>query len=151
MRRIRVYLILCVVVLNNQAFASNHMLLWPSNTVPSNTSHPNNNANTKNKSLTFPTYQASPTDTSSENQGKPSSNNMEMQQNRNNTVRGSRQDVMNMAGQIGNSYLQKLFNSTNKPAWLTRTDIGFDIQRFYKPVTFIETIQPILENDRDTV
>ena len=151
MQRICIYLILWIVILNNQAFASNHFLLWPSNTSSSPVSHSNNNVNPKNKSLTFPTYQASSTNTSSENKVKPASSNMETQRNQSNSVQGSRQDIINVAGQIGNSYLQKMFNSTNKPAWLTRTDIGFDIQRFYKPVTFIETIQPILENDRDTV
>lgn len=56
---------------------------------------------------------------------------------------GSTGEAENIITQAGNSYLNNIFNSTNRPEWLTRTDITYAIQYKNTPVTGIETIQPL--------
>ncbi len=63
---------------------------------------------------------------------------------------GSTKDAVGVAQQMGNSYLNNLFNSTNRPDWLTRTDINYGIQKGNTPVTGVETIQPLFENRWNT-
>lgn len=67
-----------------------------------------------------------------------------------NTTHGS-QDAVNLAGSMGNTLFNRLFNSINKPDWMTRTDISFNVQKYTKPVTSIETIQPIFRDQRNTL
>lgn len=50
-----------------------------------------------------------------------------------------------------NYYFNSLLNSTDQPAWLTRTDIFYDIQKKNTPVAGFETIQPLYECGRCTL
>lgn len=61
-------------------------------------------------------------------------------------VNGSTKEAVTTATQMGNSFLHNIFNSTNRPDWLTRTDINYDLQQKNTPVTSIETIQPLFQN-----
>lgn len=57
----------------------------------------------------------------------------------------------NPANLIENAYFNQLLNATNRPAWLNRTDITYDIQHNHVPVTGIETIQPLFLDAVNTV
>ena len=59
---------------------------------------------------------------------------------------GSTKEAADMVTQVGSSYLNNIFNSTNRPAWLTRTDITYAVQHNNTPVGGIETIQPLYED-----
>jgi hypothetical protein len=63
----------------------------------------------------------------------------------------SKQDALNWATQTGNSYLNNIFNSDNRPAWLTRTYLSYAIENKNTPVGEVETTQPIFENRWNTV
>lgn len=68
-----------------------------------------------------------------------------------NTPTSSSKDAANFITQQGTSYLNNVFNSTNRPGWLTRTDLTYAIQHNSTPVGGIETIQPIYETPWSTV
>ncbi len=52
-----------------------------------------------------------------------------------------------------NSYFNpnNIFNSTDQPAWVTRTDMFYDIQQKNTPVFGFETIQPLFDRCRNTL
>lgn len=56
---------------------------------------------------------------------------------------GSTREAADMVTQAGSSYFDSILNSTNRPGWLTRTDITYSIQQKNTPVSGIETIQPL--------
>lgn len=64
---------------------------------------------------------------------------------------GGSQDAANMATQVSNSFLNNIFNSTNRPAWLTRTDIDYSIAHNHTPTGSIETIQPFNDSIMNTL
>lgn len=63
----------------------------------------------------------------------------------------SKQDSINMVTQTGNSFLHNVFNSTNRPDWMTRTFFSYDIQAKNTPVGEVETTQPLFENRWNTL
>lgn len=61
------------------------------------------------------------------------------------------QNPVDLAKQVGNSYLNNVFNSTNRPAWMTRTFLSYAIENKNTPVGEVETTQPIFENYLNTI
>lgn len=59
---------------------------------------------------------------------------------------GNSQDGLIVASQFGNYYFNKLLNAMDRPAWFTRTDIFYNLQRKNKPISGAETIQPLYED-----
>lgn len=64
---------------------------------------------------------------------------------------GSTKEATAFVQQAGNSFLNRYLNSTSGPAWLSRTDIAYDLQAKNTPVTSIETIQPLYESNVSTI
>jgi len=63
----------------------------------------------------------------------------------------SKDQAADLVTQTGYSYLNNIFNSTNRPDWLTRTDITYAMQHNTTPVSAIESIQPIYQDIWSTV
>lgn len=63
---------------------------------------------------------------------------------------GSTQQALDLMLQSGNSFLHEIFNSTDKPGWLTRTDISYAMQHSFTPVSAVETIQPLFQDQLNT-
>lgn len=64
---------------------------------------------------------------------------------------GGQKEAAGMAKQAGNAYFTQLFNNMNRPAWMTRTDIGYDTFAKNTPFTYLETIQPLYETVTSTL
>lgn len=68
---------------------------------------------------------------------------------------GSTKEAANTLVQAGNSYTQSLFNeifnATDRPEWLKRTDITYSVQQKNTPVGSVETIQPIYFDCKNTL
>lgn len=64
---------------------------------------------------------------------------------------GNYEDGIAAANSFGNAYLNALLNAEDRPDWLRRTDLTYNIQRRFTPVWGIETIQPLFEDCWNTI
>lgn len=64
---------------------------------------------------------------------------------------GSTKEAADLASQAGQSYLNNIFNSTNRPDWLTRTYISYAVQHRNTPIGEILTTQPLYEDCWNTL
>lgn len=70
---------------------------------------------------------------------------------KNQPTTGSTKEAVDMLTHESGSYFNKMFNATNRPDWLTRTDITYAIQHDHTPIGGIETIQPLYQNVLSTL
>lgn len=63
----------------------------------------------------------------------------------------AKQILKDTATSSAHTLFDQIFNATDRPAWLTRTDITYDVQHATTPVSGLETIQPLYTDVRHTL